>query len=143
MYNGYVYKNVVILEIFEGLPHTKTKSKEFEKWQKLIHETIGIINLKFEVKFFEKAHIGIYTQLPSGRNHKVWDITNRAVNVTINNLKGIFFPDDDAEHLSIIAAGKICENSKTIIYIGDFFKDYETVNFLVRLGAVPTLDEKS
>ena len=33
-------------------------------------------------------------------NSKVWDTSNRAINVIINNLKGIFFDDDDFEHMS-------------------------------------------
>lgn len=34
------------------------------------------------------------------RNEKGWDTSNRAINVIINNLKGIFFDDDDFEHMS-------------------------------------------
>ena len=31
---------------------------------------------------------------------RIWDTSNRAINVIINNLKGIFFDDDDFEHMS-------------------------------------------
>ena len=38
---------------------------------------------------------------PRGTNNKrVWDTSNRAINVVINNLKGIFFDDDDFEHMA-------------------------------------------
>jgi len=135
MYNGYMEDGIVILEIFEGLPHMKTKSAEFDRWQTLIHGAIDILADKYGTPYFNRAHIGLYTQLPTSSNHKVWDISNRAVNVTINNLKGIFFPDDDAEHLSITAIGKFSENPKTLICIGNFYSDYEKVNFLVRTRA--------
>lgn len=37
---------------------------------------------------------------PKGSNNvKVWD--TRAIQVLSNNLKGIFFPDDDMEHMSL------------------------------------------
>jgi len=136
MYSGYLEGGIVILEIFEGLPHMKTKSAEFDHWQTLIHGAIDVLAGKSTIPYFKRAHIGLYTQLPTSSNHKVWDISNRAVNVTINNLKGIFFPDDDAEHLSITAIGKFSENPKTIICIGDFYSDYEKVNFAVRYRAL-------
>ena len=136
MYNGYLEDRLVVLEIFEGLPHMKTKSAEFDRWQTLIHGAIDTLAGKSEIPYFERAHIGLYTQLPTSSNHKVWDISNRAVNVTINNLKGIFFPDDDAEHLSITVIGKFDENPKTIICIGDFCSDYEKVNFWLRYRAL-------
>ena len=33
-------------------------------------------------------------------NKRVWDTSNRAINVVINNLKGIFFGDDDFAHMA-------------------------------------------
>jgi len=45
------------------------------------------------------VHIRITT--PRGTNNsKVWDTSNRCLNVIINNLKGIFFDDDDFKHMS-------------------------------------------
>ena len=38
--------------------------------------------------------------LPDCHNHRLWDTSNRAINVIINNLKGIFFDDDNFEHIS-------------------------------------------
>ena len=38
---------------------------------------------------------------PKGtKNTQVWDTSNRAINVIINNLKGIFFEDDNFEHMA-------------------------------------------
>ena len=50
---------------------------------------------------FEKAHVPIRIPAPRGTNNsKVWAASNRATNVVIKNLKGIFFDDDDFEHMS-------------------------------------------
>ncbi|MBQ3528942.1 MAG: hypothetical protein IJA47_00440 [Oscillospiraceae bacterium] len=39
--------------------------------------------------------------MPSpGKAKRVWDTSNRAINVVINDLKGIFFDDDDFEHMA-------------------------------------------
>ena len=51
--------------------------------------------------YFEKAFVLIRIRTPRGTNNKrVWDTSNRAINVVINNLKGIFFDDDDFEHMA-------------------------------------------
>lgn len=38
-------------------------------------------------------------------NTKVWDTSDRAFRVILNNLKGIFFPDDDLEHMAFAVTG--------------------------------------
>ena len=128
MVNGYIQNKIVILEIFETLPHTKHRSDEFEHWQELIHTAIESLVSKFEKPFFNRVHMGLLVEMEKNPKFKAWDISNRAINFTINNLKGIFFPDDDVEHLSIISAGKWSDKSKTTILLGEFSTSFEAIN---------------
>lgn len=52
----------------------------------------------------------------------MWDTSNRAINVIINNLKGIFFKDDDFEHMAcgiVDNWGKIGETTILICDLDD------------------------
>ena len=92
---------VVCLVIPEPLPGLKELTGTLEEhWTRLIHEAIAK-QAKIGIPRFEKAHVHIRIIAPRGTNNrKVWDTSNRAINVVINNLKGIFFDDDDFEHMS-------------------------------------------
>ena len=92
---------VVCLMIPEPLPGLKELTGAVEEhWTRMIHEAIAQ-QAKTGVPYFEKAHVHIRITSPRGTNNrKVWDTSNRAINVIINNLKGIFFDDDDFEHMS-------------------------------------------
>ena len=92
---------VVCLVIPEPLPGLKELTGTVEDhWARLIHEAIAQ-QAKIGIPYFEKAHVHIRITAPRGTNNsKVWDTSNRAINVIINNLKGIFFDDDDFEHMS-------------------------------------------
>ena len=92
---------VVCLVIPEPLPGLKELTGTVEDhWARLIHEAIAQ-QAKIGIPYFEKAHVHIRITAPRGTNNsKVWDTSNRAINVVINNLKGIFFDDDDFEHMS-------------------------------------------
>ncbi len=50
-------------------------------------------------------------------NARLWDTSNRAINVVINNLKGIFFEDDNMEHMAFSVVGKWGEQGVTTIRI--------------------------
>lgn len=126
--NGYIENGIAVLEIFETLPHTKHRSFELEVWQELIHSSIGCLADKHEMPFFQKAHMGLFVEMERSPKFKAWDISNRAVNFTINNLKGIFFTDDDVEHLSIISAGRWSTNAKTTILLGEYITNYDRIN---------------
>lgn len=66
----------------------------------MIHDAIAREN-KTGLPYFEKAFVLIRIWTPRGTNNKrVWDTSNRAINVVINNLKGIFFDDDDFGHMA-------------------------------------------
>ena len=92
---------VVCLVIPEPLPGLKELTGTVEEhWTRMIHEAIAQ-QAKIDIPYFEKAHVHIRITTPRGTNNrKVWDTSNRAINVVINNLKGIFFDDDDFEHMS-------------------------------------------
>ena len=92
---------MVCLVILEPLPGLKELTGTVEEhWTRMIHEAIAK-QAKIGIPRFEKAHVHIHITAPRGTNNqKVWDTSNRAINVIINNLKGIFFDDDDFEHMS-------------------------------------------
>lgn len=92
---------MVCLVIPEPLPGRKELTGTVEEhWARIIHEAIAK-QAKIGIPCFEKAHVHIRITAPRGTNNrKVWDTSNRAINVIINNLKGIFFDDDDFEHMS-------------------------------------------
>jgi cell surface protein SprA len=85
----------------EPLPGFKELTGTVEEhWTSMIREAIAQ-QAKIGIPYFEKAHVHIRITTPLGTNNrKVWDTSNRAINVIINNLKGIFFDDDDFEHMS-------------------------------------------
>ncbi len=102
---------VVCLVIPEPLPGLKELTGTVEEhWTRMIHEAIAQ-QAKIGIPCYKKAHVHIRITAPRGTNNsKVWDTSNRAINVVINNLKGIFFDDDDFEHMScsVVASwGKI------------------------------------
>ena len=94
-------EQLVCLMIPEPLPGRKELTGILEEhWARMIHEAIAQ-QAKIGVPHFKKAHVHIRITTPRGTNNqKVWDTSNRAINVIINNLKGIFFDDDDFEHMS-------------------------------------------
>ena len=95
------YGKVICLMIPEPLPGLKELTGTLEEhWVRMIHEAITR-QAKIGIPYFKKAHVHIRITAPRGTNNsKVWDTSNRAINVVINNLKGIFFDDDDFEHMS-------------------------------------------
>ena len=116
-------ESVVCLVIPEPLPGLKELTGTVEEhWTRMIHEAIAQ-QAKNGIPHFKKAHVHIRITAPRGTNNaKVWDTSNRAINVVINNLKGIFFDDDDFEHMSCSIEGswgiigmteiRICDHEK-------------------------------
>ena len=94
-------KQMIVLTIPEPLPARKELTSNVEEhWIKMIHDAIAQES-KTGLPYFEKAFVLIRIQTPRGTNNKqVWDTSNRAINVVINNLKGIFFDDDDFQHMA-------------------------------------------
>lgn len=119
---------VVCLMIPEPLPGLKELTGAVEEhWTCMIHEAIAQ-QAKIGIPYFEKAHVHIRITAPRGTNNrKVWDTSNRAINVIINNLKGIFFDDDDFEHMSCSVEASWGKIGVTEVRICDH-KDLEKCN---------------
>ena len=119
-------KKMVVLTIPEPLPARKELTSNVEEhWIKMIHDAITQ-GSQTGLPYFEKAFVLIHIWTPRGTNNKrVWDTSNRAINVVINNLKGIFFDDDDFEHMAcgIVADwGEIGQTEIRICSIEDLEK---------------------
>ena len=110
--------SVVCLTIPEPLPGLKELTGTVEEhWTRLIHEAIAK-QAKISIPRFEKAHVHIRITAPRGTNNsKVWDTSNRCLNVIINNLKGIFFDDDNFEHMSFSVEAEWGEMGMTEVRI--------------------------
>ena len=111
-------ESVVCLVIPEPLPGLKELTGTVEEhWTRMIHEAIAQ-QAKNGIPHFKKAHVHIRITAPRGTNNaKVWDTSNRAINVVINNLKGIFFDDDDFEHMSCSIEARWGETGMTEVRI--------------------------
>ena len=94
-------KKMIVLTIPEPLPARKELTSNVEEhWIQMIHDAIAQES-QTGLPYFEKAFVLIRIWTPRGSNNKrVWDTSNRAINVVINNLKGTLFKDDDFEHMA-------------------------------------------
>lgn len=111
-------KRLVTLTINEPLPGLKELTAAVEDhWIRMIHQAI-FEESRTGIPQFNKAFVMIEITTPRGSNNpKVWDTSNRAINVIINNLKGIFFRDDDFEHMACGIVADWGENGRTTIRI--------------------------
>lgn len=80
---------VVTLTIREPLPAMKHLSESMEEhWKAMIHTAIAEAASPSPLPYFERALVEIEITTPRGTNNsRVWDTSNRAINVIINNLK--------------------------------------------------------
>lgn len=113
--------DVVTLTIQEPLPAMKYLTEALEEhWKAMIHAAIEEAAQQKPLPYFEKAMVEITVVTPRGRNNaNVWDTSNRAINVIINNLKGVFFLDDNMEHMAFSVVGSWGEKSVTILRISE------------------------
>ena len=113
---------VVTLIVNEALPPMKRLAEAIqEHWKAMIHEAIDETARQKPLPYFEKAMVEITIITPRGTNNaNVWDTSNRAINVIINNLKGIFFRDDNIEHMAFSVVGLWGEKGCTILRISEF-----------------------
>lgn len=113
---------VVTLTINEALPLMKRLTEAIEEhWKAMIHEAIDEAARQEPLPYFEKAMVEITIITPRGTNNaNVWDTSNRAINVIINNLKGIFFQDDNIEHMAFSVVGLWGEEGVTTLCISEF-----------------------
>lgn len=113
-----VNKRIVAIRINEPLPALKEMTEAVElHWVKLIHKAIAEES-NTGIPKFKKAFVLIEITTPRGtKNTKVWDTSNRAINVIINNLKGIFFDDDNFEHMACGIVADWGGNGETVIRV--------------------------
>lgn len=114
-------RDVVVLSMQEPLPAMKRLTEAVEEhWKAMIHSAIGEAARRGPLPYFRKAFVEIEITTPKGSdNAKVWDTSNRAINVIINNLKGIFFEDNNMEHMAFSVVGKWGENGVTMIRVSE------------------------
>lgn len=112
---------IVTLRIDEPLPATKKLTEAVEEhWKAMIHAAISDAAAQEPLPYFEKAFVEIEIVTPRGSNNeRVWDTSNRAIQVILNNLKGIFFRDDDMEHMAFSVVGRCGEKGVTLLRISD------------------------
>lgn len=88
-----------------------------EHWVTMIHDAIEKES-RTGIPKFRKAMVMIEISVPRGTdNPRVWDTSNRAINLVINNLKGTFFRDDDFEHMAFSVVANWDEIGRTTIQI--------------------------
>lgn len=94
--------SVVTLTIAEPLPSIKRLTEAVEEhWKAMIHAAIGEAAQQRPLPYFDKAMVEIEVITPRGSdNARLWDVSNRAIQVVLNNLKGILFKDDNMEHMA-------------------------------------------
>ena len=116
--------SVVTLTIAEPLPSMKRLSEAVEEhWKAMLHASIAEAAQQKPIPYFDKAMVEIEIITPRGSNNaKLWDTSNRALQVVLNNLKGIFFEDDNMEHMAFSVVGRWGEKGATIIRILDYDK---------------------
>ena len=112
---------VVTLKIDEPLPSMKKLTEAAEEhWKAMLHAAISDAAAQEPLPYFEKAFVEIEIVTPRGSNNaRVWDTSNRAIQVILNNLKGIFFRDDDMEHMAFSVVGRWGKKGVTILRISD------------------------
>ena len=97
-----------------------------EHWKAMIHAAIGEAAQQRPLPYFDKAMVEIKIITPRGSdNARLWDTSNRSIQVVLNNLKGIFFEDDNMEHMAFSVIGRWGEKGATIIRILDFDKSQQ------------------
>lgn len=116
--------NTVTLTIRDPLPPIKKLTEAVEEhWKAMLHAAIAEAARQSPLPYFEKVFVEIEIVTTKGcNNSKVWDTSNRAIQVILNNLKGIFFEDDNMEHMAFSVVGRWGEKGATIIHILDFDK---------------------
>ena len=116
--NRYQNKQTVTLIIPEPLPGMKELTSAVEEhWVTMIQDAIEKES-RTGIPKFQKAMVMIEITTPRGTdNPKVWDTSNRAINLIINNLKGVFFRDDDFEHMAFSVVAEWGEIGRTTIRI--------------------------
>ena len=113
---------IVTLTIAEPLPPMKRLTEAIEEhWKAMLRAAIDEAARQGPLPYFDKAMVEIKIITPKGTNNaNVWDTSNRAINVIINNLKGIFFLDDNLEHMAFSVVGSWGDKGATILRVSEY-----------------------
>ena len=127
---GEVSGEIVTLTINEPLPSMKELTASMQDyWLELIHIAIEKALQGQKLPYFNKAFVWIEITTPKySDNAMLWDTSNRAINLIINNLKGTFFEDDNHEHMAFGVVGKWGEEGKTVVKIMSFERFKELIS---------------
>ena len=122
MSSGRQEDGCVVLTFEEALPSMKEYSAALdEHWRAMIHAAIQKAAAQEGLPQFDRAFVQIEVTTPRGSNNRqLWDTSNRAVNLVINNLKGIFFWDDDWSHMAFSVIGAWGETGRTVVRLSRF-----------------------
>lgn len=127
---------MVTLTIREPLPAMKRLTEAVEEhWKAMLRAAISEAARQEPLPYFEKAFVAIRIVTPRGsHNAQAWDTSNRAIQIILNNLKGIFFEDDNMEHMAFSVIGSWGQEGSTVIRIFDFdrlrqLEEHETMRF--------------
>ena len=114
--------SAVTLTVVGPLPSMKRLTEALEEhWKAMLHTAIAEAAQQRPLPYFNKAMVEIEIITPRGSdNTRLWDTSNRAIQVVLNNLKGIFFEDDNMEHMAFSVIGKWGEKGATVIRILNF-----------------------
>ena len=128
-----IRKDMIELVINEPLPALKELTAAVEEhWVSMIHNAIKKES-ETGIPKYKRAFVLIDIITPRGTNNKqVWDTSNRAVNLVTNNLKGIFFEDDNFKHMAFGVVANWGEYSETIIRICELDKLFECTVFSIK-----------
>lgn len=133
----------VTLTVREPLPAVKRLTEAVEEqWKAMLHDAISEAARQERLPYFEKAMVEIEIVTPRGSdNARVWDTSNRAIQVILNNLKGILFSEDNMEHLAVSVTGRWGEKGATIIRVSSFggLRQIGDAKFLLAVGPPPAL----
>ena len=127
---------MVTLTIREPLPAMKRLTEAVEEhWKAMLRAAISEAARQEPLPYFEKAFVAIRIVTPRGsHNAQAWDTSNRAIQIILNNLKGIFFYYDNMEHMAFSVIGSWGQEGSTVIRIFDFdrlrqLEEHETMRF--------------
>ena len=119
---GFTDGKIVTLTIQEPLPIEKYMTNAVqEHWIELMQTAIHKATQDRKNPYFEKAFVWIEVSTPKYTdNAKLWDTSNRAINMIINHLKGVFFKDDNHENMAFGVIGNWGETGTTVVHILPF-----------------------
>lgn len=128
MSRGEVQGKVAVFTFQEPLPSQKELTVAVEEyWVDMLHTAFRKAAEQGRLPHFQKAMVEILVATPRGcDNTKVWDTSNRAIQIILNNLKGVFFPDDDLEHMAFAVTGSwTAGTGYTTVRVSDFNKSQQ------------------